>query len=301
MEFEVRNPDGALNGSVVFNWDPRDFQKLIENCPAEPVTPYIHRYIPKQGIVLEAGCGSGRFVYYLAQEGYPIVGMEIGTETVRTLNRMFPHLDIREGDVRALPFGDDSLDGVISLGVIEHVIEGIDGPIREMHRVLKPGCFGIVIVPSFNLIRRMKYRVGLLHVEAALLGLKKVNFVRRLFGKPPAPRAPRGKSPLKQYKRWPLLGDFFEYRFTKGEFERELVNGGFEIVESVPTSLMDGVYHEFGPRFVALRDYTFYANAAGRWLNDTLSKMPFVHNHMHLCVVRKPAKKSPPKLGQQQT
>ncbi len=276
--------------SIVFKWNPADLQKLIENCPSEPVTPYIFKYVPKNGKVLEAGCGSGRFVYYLHNLGYDIVGIEIGKETVQFLNSQFPHLDIRQGDVRSLPFPDDSFDSIISLGVIEHVIEGIDGPIREMYRVLKTGSYAIVIVPSFNTIRRIKYRLGFLHLEALLIALKRVNVLRKLFGKSPIP-SNRGNSvrPLKQYKRWPIKGDFFEYRFRKEEFEEQLKRGGFQIVESVPVSLIDGIYHEFGRVFVKLSNHTFYPNRIGRWLNETLAKAPFFHNHMHLCVVKKPA------------
>lgn len=275
--------------SVVFKWNPADLKKLIENCPSEPVIPYILKYVPKKGKVLEAGCGSGRFVYYLHNLGYDIVGIEIGEEAVKFLNFHFPYLDIRQGDVRSLPFPDESLDSIISLGVIEHVIEGIDGPIREMYRVLKPGSYAIVIVPSFNTIRRIKYRLGLLHLQALFIALKRVNVVRRLFGKEPIPHNLwKGIEPLRRYKRWPIKGEFFEYRFRKIEFEEELKRGGFEIVESVPVSLIDGVYHEFGRLFVRLKNHTFYPNRIGRWLNETLSKFPFFHNHMHLCVVRKP-------------
>jgi hypothetical protein len=50
---------------------------------------------------------------------------------------------------------------------------------------------------------------------------------------------------------------------------------------------MDGVYHEFGQLFVFFKNWKFFPNIAGRFLNAMLSKIPFCHNHMHLCVVRK--------------
>lgn len=276
--------------SVVFKWNPGDFEKLIANCPKEPVTPFMFKYMPKDGIILEAGCGAGRFVYFLSKLGYKIIGIEIGEETVETLNNVFPELDIRQGDVRQLPFPNDSIDGIISLGVIEHVIQGIDGPIREMYRVLKPNSYAIVIVPSFNYVRRIKYRLGLLHIRSTILAIKKINLIRKIFGKPLLSRNNHSVdgTPLKKYKRWPLFGEFFEYRFKKHEFENELTKSGFIVEESVPTSLIDGIYHEFGRLFVKHRDHTFYPNFIGRWLNDTLSRFPFFHNHMHLSVVRKP-------------
>jgi len=273
--------------SVIFKWKQEDFQKLIENCPSEPVTPYIFKYMPKDVQLLEAGCGSGRFVYYLNILGYKITGLEINEGTVITLNKIFPHLDIIHGDVRRLPFPDESMSGILSLGVIEHVIEGLDGPIYEMYRVLKKGSYALIIVPSLNYIRRIKYPLGIYHIRTCL---KRSNFIRKIFRKPiliygnctrKIPRDPK-------FKYWrDSKGDFYEYRLTKKEFEEQLRNGGFSIIESVPTSQIDGIYHEFGKAFVSITNHTFYPNVFGRMLNSILSQIPFCHNHMHLCVVRK--------------
>lgn len=273
----------------VFEWKQEDFEKLVANCPGEPVTPFVFKYFKPTDRLLESGCGSGRFVYWLAQQGFTIEGMEINPATVADLNARFPHLRIRTGDVRALPYPDNSFDGILSLGVIEHVFEGMAEPIREMHRVLKPGGTALVIVPSFNRVRQWKYPTGIYHLHALLGYVKRANWVRRLCGKPPHHGEPNPRLATRPpFKRWPMFGEFFEYRLTKAEFEHELTRQGFEVVESVPTSLIDGLYIEFGRLFVRFGHLEFFPNAAGRWLNAWLAKRPFWHNHMHLCVVRKP-------------
>lgn len=273
---------------TIFEWKQAEFEKLISNCPGEPVTPFIFRYFKPGSRLLEAGCGSGRFVYWLNEKGYDIEGLEISEDTVATLHRIYPQLKITQGDVRKLPYPDNSFDGILSLGVIEHVIEGMSVPIQEMHRVLKPGGIALVIVPSYNLIRRIKLPTGIYHLHALIELFKRWGLVRRLFGKSPRPmtKNPRLTDPP-VFKHWPMFGEFFEYRLTKDQFEEQLTRKGFTVIESVPTSLIDGLYHEFGRPFVRLENLTFYPNAAGRWLNDYLSSKPFCHNHMHLCVVRK--------------
>ena len=272
----------------IFEWQQSDFDKLVANCPDEPVTPFVFKYFSRQDRLLESGCGSGRFVYWLAAQGFDIEGMEINPATVAALHARQPHLKIREGDVQALPYADGTFDGILSLGVIEHVFEGLAAPIREMHRVLKPGGVALVIVPSFNRVRRLKFPTGIYHLHAALGYVKRWNAVRRLCGKPPhhATRNPRLENPP-PFTRWPMFGEFFEYRLTKEQFEGELAAQGFTVVESVPTSLIDGLYIEFGRLFVRFGHLEFFPNAAGRWLNAWLSRRPFWHDHMHLCVVRK--------------
>jgi SAM-dependent methyltransferase len=273
---------------TIFEWKQSEFGKLIANCPDEPVSPFIHRYFKPGARLLEAGCGSGRFVYWLTEKGYDIEGLEISPTTVETLNKLYPSLKITQGDVCQLPYPDNSFDGILSLGVIEHVFAGMTVPIQEMYRVLKPGGVALVIVPSYNRVRQVKWLFGIYHVHALIGVVKGWNFVRRIFGK--AAREPDRNAGLKttcRYRRWPAFGEFYEFRLRKREFETALTQGGFIVVESVPTSLLDGIYHEFGPWFVKLRDHTFYPNIVGRKLNALLGGFPFTHNHMHLCVVRK--------------
>ena len=35
--------------AVLFDWNEKEFNKLIDNCPSEPVTPYLHKYLTKEG------------------------------------------------------------------------------------------------------------------------------------------------------------------------------------------------------------------------------------------------------------
>jgi len=55
------------------------------------------------------------------------------------------HPDI-VGDIHNLPFGDNSLDAVICLAVLEHVEEPQQA-VKEIYRVLKPGGYCFIYVP----------------------------------------------------------------------------------------------------------------------------------------------------------
>lgn len=269
--------------SIVFTWDRADFAALLATCPRGPELPFIFKYMPREGKILEAGCGLGRYVVYLADQGFDIEGIEINPETVAVVNGIRPDIRVRVGDVIHLPYADNSLAGIISLGVIEHFIEGPQVALSEIRRVLKPGAHAIVTVPSFNLVRKMKAFSGYQGLKEKL---KTNRILRRLFAKTQR-QGLTDAAPLLNYHFYRQEGRFFEYRFSKIEFESLLLVNGFELVESVPIAQMDGLYHEFGEFFVSFHDWTFQPNRLGCWMNHIFSRLPFFHNHMHLCVIKK--------------
>ena len=271
--------------SIAFTWDRADFDTLLASCVRGPELPFIYKYMPREGKVLEAGCGLGRYVAYLADQGFDIDGIEINPETVAAVNNIRPDIRVRVGDVTCLPYMDDTLAGIISLGVIEHFIVGPQTALYEIRRVLKPGACAIITVPSFNLVRKTKAFIGYQWFKETL---KENRILRGLFAKAQRQGA-KAAVPTLNYHFYRQEGRFFEYRFSKIEFESLLLASGFELVESIPIAQMDGLYHEFGRFFVSFRDWTFRPSRLGRWLNRFLAMFPFLHNHMHLCVVRKPA------------
>jgi len=90
------------------------------------------------------------------------------------------------------------------------------------------------------------------------------------------------------YNVYPPIGDFFEYRLTPKQFIKECKNIGFEIVESIPISHMDGIYHSFGSDYMQFNNWKFSFTTKGKVLHWFLKRIPFAHNHMHALIVRKP-------------
>ncbi len=59
------------------------------------------------------------------------------------------------GDIHDLPFGDNTLDAIICIAVLEHVEEPWRA-IQEMYRVLKPGGYCFIYVPFLFYYHPMK-------------------------------------------------------------------------------------------------------------------------------------------------
>jgi len=115
------------------------------------------------GFALEVGCGSGHMGSLLAQSGFQTFFVDYSPAGIACAQKSFTTLGGRErktyimGNAFALPFKSESIDVVISTGLIEH-FEYPEDMIKEMVRVLrKGGLFYSDIVPrKFSLIRSVE-------------------------------------------------------------------------------------------------------------------------------------------------
>jgi SAM-dependent methyltransferase len=87
--------------------------------------------------VLDIGCGNGRFVFFKRPSCGQLVGIDAGSHFV---SESLATVDLARGDVRVLPFADESFDKAFSLDVLEHLSEeGVVRMLDEARRVLRPG------------------------------------------------------------------------------------------------------------------------------------------------------------------
>ena len=126
------------------------------------VSKITKRYLkPSDGTILEGGCGTGRCVASLSNNGYRVIGLDSAYKTVKTLNQYVPELDIVLGDVRKIPFPDKFFSGYLSLGVIEHFWEGYEALASEMFRVIKDKGYLFLTFPYMSPLRIIKGKLGL--------------------------------------------------------------------------------------------------------------------------------------------
>jgi SAM-dependent methyltransferase len=91
-------------------------------------------------LVLDAGCGMGRYLRVVAESGAAVVGMDLSraVEAARDLTREWPDVSVVHGDLLRLPFAESSFDHIYSLGVLDHTPD----PRRAflgLARLLRPG------------------------------------------------------------------------------------------------------------------------------------------------------------------
>jgi SAM-dependent methyltransferase len=172
----------------------------------EPIT----KYLPRQGRILEAGCGTGSFVLALRTRGYNVEGVDWAAETIRAVKSLWPDLRVQVGDVRRLGVKDSCYEGYISLGVVEHFQAGPEPIFQEARRVLVPKGIMLVAVPYFNPLRQFKSRLGLYRGHVANRG-------------------------------------FYQYAFSTTEFTSIIQDCGFEIIEVYACNAAKGFKDEILP------------------------------------------------------
>lgn len=142
------------------HWKTEDFRRRIVSYKSDKLfIPLVKTYLPPGSTVLEGGCGQGHLVHALQYKGYKAIGIDFAESTVQQINEAVPELDVRLGDVRNLPIGDNELDGYVSVGVIEHFWEGYQSILSEMRRTLKKDGFLFVSFPYMSSLRRLKLKL----------------------------------------------------------------------------------------------------------------------------------------------
>jgi len=73
-------------------------------------------------IVLDAGCGNGRYSFWAAKYGAEVFGVDLGmgVEAAYENTKHLPNVHIIQGDIFNLPFKKDFFDIIFSIGVLMH-------------------------------------------------------------------------------------------------------------------------------------------------------------------------------------
>lgn len=145
-------------GCVRKEWN-RLVRSAYHRLEFETTLHFLEKYLPKQGRILDAGGGPGRYTLELARRGYHVTLLDIVPENLKFAGRQIrrAHLQSRvdrivEGSIVDLSlFADNSFDAVLCLGgPLSHVLDRRkrNRAIRELVRVTRKGAPLFVSVMS---------------------------------------------------------------------------------------------------------------------------------------------------------
>lgn len=189
--------DKAFWDSLWLSQISTDYYAKYSKGDLEEYSPVFTKFLYKDDHILEAGCGTGRFVVALQARGYKHVrGIDWGRPTIDRVKTLFPELSVEVGDATRITVEDNYYDAYISLGVVEHRQTGPEPFLNEAYRILKPGGLALISVPYINPLRNLKSKLGF-------------------------------------YRTKNVEGHaFYQYAFRKDDFEMILNQSGFNVIQA---------------------------------------------------------------------
>lgn len=227
-------------------WRGDTFKEHLAMVHYQIIKGTILEYLPKTGKILEAGCGIGKWLIYLRQLGYDVIGIEISQEALQTLTTEDKSVPVVLADVENTCFTDESFESIISLGVMEHFENGPQICLRETRRLLKKDGILLLTVPYQNLIRQIVLRPAVWFAGSML-------------------------------KRLGFQPQFSEYRFSKKTMLKFLNDFGFEVIRVEPDDYIYpkslGLYADWG-KIIGDKHKMHELNRFGKILQRILGLFP---------------------------
>src|ERR1051325_1504632 len=82
----------------------RSLDLQISHCDHFDLLPWFRRWLPSNQPILEAGCGSGRWVIWFSKQGWKAVGLDWSEELIARARSYSPTVRFEVADMRNMPF-----------------------------------------------------------------------------------------------------------------------------------------------------------------------------------------------------
>jgi SAM-dependent methyltransferase len=226
------------------NWEQNELAKVLADeriATNDPVHAVLVEKARPDGLFLEGGCGQAQWVKYFAARGYRAVGIDFANRTIERIKQVAPALDVRVGNILALPFADGEVHTYYSGGVVEHFEGGPEAALAEARRVLRADGWFLCSVPDESFLRKLLFRAA----RTDRGDLDPHLLVARVDHTAEEPAPPEMS--------------FFQYAFTEEEFSARLHDAGFVVERTFGYGLVWGLMEL--PQFQQLYRRSFEAAA----------------------------------------
>ncbi len=163
------------------------FDLYFDVVPPELISP--------ERVVLDAGCGAGRWALELAARGPRVLAVDLGrsVETARRNAVGNGRVACVQADLRSLPVGEGVLDWAYSLGVLHH----IDDPVPALARIVRS------VRPGGSVLLYLYYALDRRGAAYQTL-FRAVDAVRRVTSRLPHPVLLGVSTAIAMVVYWPL-------------------------------------------------------------------------------------------------
>ncbi len=266
-------------------WSERTIMQELKAAEIETAPRVIFlKYLKKNSKILDAGCGLGKWVIYLNQRGYKIIGIDNNEKLISKLRKYNNSLQVEICDILKINYPDNYFDAYISMGVVEHFEKGPLSALKEAYRVLKPNGLIFLSTPTVNIIRKA--------IIQPILNIINRNYylfikIMNLFKKPEDMVQIDKNNKINNKKKY---YHFLEYRFTVKELHCYLKKSYFKVLKTLPHDFHSSKDHAIGlgsdfPFLKKRNSINFQLNRIGKLISRILDSIsPWIACASVLCV-----------------
>lgn len=128
----------------------KDTWGLAKNSPTyyQEMVRYerILQAVGKSGTVVDFGCGDGYLSGLMASNGLNVISVDLALSRLKKSKAAAKHQNFFLSNIEFAAIKTGSVDIVVCSEVLEHIPK-YENVVKEIYRVLKPGCRAIITVP----------------------------------------------------------------------------------------------------------------------------------------------------------
>jgi len=126
-------------------WNEENLERILKFCRDKI-----------QGRVLDVGCGDGFFTSQILQRFNlkNVYGLDISSKAVDLARLKHPEINFQQSALNHIPEETNSIDSITMIEVIEHLVD-IEGTLKELFRVMKPGGILLIATTDFNWLKQV--------------------------------------------------------------------------------------------------------------------------------------------------
>ena len=123
--------------------------------PHQLVVSFALRTFKQGGAILDLGCGAGRHLKFLAENGFEAYGCDYSSSGIKASQELLASANLKANfelaSVDNLPYDDEFFDGLICFGVLYYNDkQSIQKAAGEIFRVLKKGSKALILVRNLE-------------------------------------------------------------------------------------------------------------------------------------------------------
>jgi ubiquinone/menaquinone biosynthesis C-methylase UbiE len=111
----------------------------------------------KKGRILDVGCGSGKFLFEMSEEGWEVYGNDISSVACDNAKIEFGLKNIYNGELLSLDFPENFFDVVTLWHALEHLEKPLE-TIEKIYRILKDVGLLVIESPDFSSLHRRLFK-----------------------------------------------------------------------------------------------------------------------------------------------